>query len=129
MFDKNRRAITRIASFGYAFEGLYFLIRTQPNAQIHTAIMLVVIVAGWWLQIERMEWVALLITIMLVFATEALNTAVEACVDLVTAEHHPLAKIAKDVAAGAVLLTAIGAVIVGLLIFLPRLWMLIMPLI
>ena len=122
MHNKNYRAISRFASFGYAFEGLYFLIRSQPNAQIHSVITLAVLVAGWWLHIERMEWVALVITIMLVFATEGLNTAIEACVDLVTAERHPLAKIAKDVAAAAVLLTAIGAVIVGILIFLPRLW-------
>lgn len=125
MTDRNKRAITRIKSFGYAFEGLFYLLRTQPNAQIHTVITLAVIGAGVLLHIERLEWLALVITIMIVFATEGLNTAIEACVDLVTADHHPIAKVAKDVAAAAVLLTAIGAVVVGLIIFLPRVWSLI----
>jgi hypothetical protein len=76
---------------------------------------------------KRLRWLALALTITLVLAAEGVNTAVEAVVDLVTPGFHPLAKIAKDVAAGTVLLTAIGAVVVGVIIFLPRLWTLAAP--
>ena len=76
---------------------------------------------GFLLRIERGEWLALVLTIVLVLAAEGVNTAVEAAVDLASPAYHPLAKVAKDVAAGTVLLTAIGAVIVGLILFLPYL--------
>jgi diacylglycerol kinase (ATP) len=81
---------------------------------------------GFLLQIERDEWLALVLTIALVLAAEGFNTAVEAAVDLASPFYHPLAKIAKDVAAGTVLLTAIASVIVGLILFLPRLLSLLM---
>jgi diacylglycerol kinase (ATP) len=74
------------------------------------------------LRVERWEWIALLLTITLVLAAEGANTAVEAAVDLVTTTRHPLAKVAKDVAAGTVLLCAIASVIIGCVIFLPHLW-------
>ncbi len=76
---------------------------------------------GFLLRIERDEWLALVLTIALVLAAEGVNTAVEAVVDLASPVYHPLAKVAKDVAAGTVLLTAIASVIVGLILFLPRL--------
>jgi diacylglycerol kinase (ATP) len=119
---KPGRAATLLASFGYAFGGIGYLVRTQRNAKIHCAITALVIVLGLGLGIERVEWVALVITIALVLAAEGVNTAVEATVDLASPGYHPLAKVAKDVAAGTVLLTAIAAVAVGALIFLPRLW-------
>jgi diacylglycerol kinase len=115
------RAATLRSSFGYAFAGLKYLLLTQRNAQIHSVLGLVVIVLGLLLQIDRIEWIILIFTIALVLATEGMNTAVEAAVDLASPEIHPLAKTAKDVAAGVVLLTAIAALLIGIGIFLPRL--------
>lgn len=115
------RAATLVSSFGYAFQGIAHLFRTQRNAQIHAGISLLVVIFGALFQIEQSEWLAIIITIMVVIAAEGANTAIEAVVDLASPSYHPLAKVAKDVAAGTVLLTAIGAVIVGVIIFLPRL--------
>lgn len=119
------RAASRAASFGYAFEGIFYLVRTQRNAQIHCVVALAVIVAGLFFGIERGDWLAIAGMITLVLAAEGINTAVEAVVDLASPQRHPLAKIAKDVAAGTVLLTAFGAVAIGLIIFLPRVWALV----
>jgi diacylglycerol kinase (ATP) len=116
------RAATLLASFGYAFRGIGHLFATQRNAKIHGALGILAALLGLALGIERVEWVALVITIALVLAAEGVNTAVEAAVDLASPGFHELARVAKDVAAGTVLLTAIASVAVGALIFLPRLW-------
>jgi diacylglycerol kinase len=121
------RAATLLASFGYAFAGLRYLLWTQRNARIHMALGLLAVTAGFFFRIGHDEWLALVLTITLVLTTEGCNTALEAAVDLASPELHPLAKIAKDVSAGAVLLAAIASVIVGLIIFLPRLWALVAP--
>jgi diacylglycerol kinase (ATP) len=113
---------TLLTSFKYAFSGMWHVLRTQRNARVHLSLALVVIVLGLWLGLSRIEWAIIVLTIGLVLAAESFNTVAEAAVDLATAEYHPLAKIAKDVAAGAVLLMAITAVIVGLLILGPPLW-------
>lgn len=110
-----------IRSFGFAFAGVGAMLRTQRNAQIHTVAMIVVVVAGWFFGVTAGEWIALILATALVLALEALNTALEAVVDLVSPQPHPLAKKAKDVAAGAVLIGAIGAALVGCIIFVPRL--------
>lgn len=115
------RAATLASSFRYAFAGIRYLLWTQRNAKIHTAFGLIAVGLGFALRIERVEWLALVLTIAIVLAAEGVNTAVEAAVDLASPGLHPLAKIAKDVGAGTVLLTAIAAVIVGLILFLPRL--------
>ena len=115
------RAATLLHSFRYAFAGVRYLLWTQRNAKIHTALGLFAVALGFALRIERGDWLALVLTIALVLAAEGVNTAVEAAVDLASPAYHPLAKIAKDVAAGTVLLTAIGAIIVGLIVFLPHL--------
>jgi len=115
------RAATLLLSFRYAFAGIRYLLWTQRNAKIHTAIGLAAVTLGFVLRIERGEWLALILTIALVLAAEGVNTAIEAVVDLASPAYHPLAKIAKDVAAGTVLLVAIGAVVVGLIVFLPHL--------
>jgi len=112
----------RLVSFRYAFEGLAHVFRTQPNARVHAAISLAVITAGLWLDLGRIEWAILIVTMAVVWVAEFVNTAIEAAVDVATAERHPLAKIAKDAAAGGVLIAAILAVIVGLLILGPPLW-------
>jgi diacylglycerol kinase (ATP) len=118
---KVSRALTLLSSFRYAFAGLGYLLWTQRNAKIHVAAGLAAVVLGLVLRIERGEWLALVLTITLVLAAEGVNTAVEATVDLASPGYHPLAKVAKDVAAGTVLLTAIASLIVGLIVFVPRL--------
>ncbi len=114
------RAHNLLLSFGYAGAGLAYCFRTQRNFRIHVAFALVASLAGLVLGLSWSEWAVLAVTIALVMATEMVNTMVESLVDLVTEEFHPLAKVAKDVAAGVVLLTAIGAVVVGLFLFLPK---------
>ncbi len=115
------RAGTLLASFRYAFAGVRHLFLTQRNAQIHAAIGVIAVAFGVAFQISQAEWLSLVIISALVVAAEGVNTAIEAIVDMVSPEYHPLAKVAKDVGAGTVLLTAIAAVIVGLIVFLPRL--------
>ncbi len=115
-----RWLVAVVRSFGYAFSGIGQMIRTQRNAQIHVLITAAACVAAWAWGLSRLEWVALILTIGLVLGMEAINTAVEAVVDLASPQYHPLAKRAKDIAAGAVLLVAIAAVCVGLLLFGPH---------
>lgn len=113
---------SRVASFGPAFAGWAHVLRTQPNAWVHAAITVAVAAAGLWLQISRVEWLALLLAIGLVWVTEFFNTALEAVVDLASPDQHALAKVAKDVAAGSVVVAAGVAVLVGLLVLAPPLW-------
>ena len=115
------RVASLILSFRYAFAGVRYFLWTQRNAKIHSAIGLAAIGAGVALGIDRYEWLALLVTITIVIAAEGVNTALEAVVDLVSPEYHTLAKIAKDVGAGTVLITAIASVIIGMVLFLPHL--------
>ena len=107
-------------SFGYAFSGIFTCIKKERNIKIHIAVSICVVIAGILLHISLMEWIACLILFGLIMALELVNTAIEATVDLVTEERKPLAKIAKDTAAGAVLIAAIFAAIIGLLIFVPK---------
>jgi diacylglycerol kinase len=109
-----------VASFGYAFAGLAYCFRTQRNFRIHISIGLLGAVAGVLLGLSLVEWAVFAAMVTLVLAAEMVNTMIESLVDLVTQQYHPLAKVAKDIAAGIVLLTAIGSVVVGLLIFLPK---------
>ena len=110
----------RIKSFGYAFKGIATLFTSQPNARIHVTVLSLVILAGFFFKIERSEWLTIVLISALVLSAEAMNTAVEFVVDLVSPDYHPLAGKAKDVAAAAVLLAAFGAVVIGLIIFLPK---------
>ncbi len=113
---------SRAASFHHAFEGWEYTLRTQPNAWIHTAFSLAVISMGVWLRLSPRDWAVIILTMTLVWAAELTNTALEAIVDLASPEQHVLAKVGKDAAAGAVLVTAVGAILVGLLILGPPLW-------
>ncbi|KXY48940.1 diacylglycerol kinase family protein [Bacillus sp. FSL M7-1020] len=106
-------------SFGYAIVGIFFCLRHERNMRIHYLAAVIVICCGFYFHITKIEWVVLLIVIGIVMGLEMVNTAVEKTVDLVTAGIHPFAKIAKDVAAGAVLLFAVIAVIIGAIIFVP----------
>lgn len=110
-----------ICGFGYAFVGIFDLVRTQRNAQVHVFVITVLVVVSVAWKVSATEWLILILTMTLVLSMEAMNTAVEAVVDLTSPEYHPLAKRAKDIAAGAVLITAIGAVFVALIIYGPRL--------
>jgi diacylglycerol kinase len=108
-------------SFGYAFEGVFFVWRTQPNMKIHSVMGTLAIILGFALHISVAEWLALIIVIGFVLILEVINTAVETLVDLYTEEYLALAKHAKDTAAGAVLLMALVSVAVGCVIFVPKL--------
>jgi diacylglycerol kinase (ATP) len=115
----------RIDSFKYAITGIKTLIKTQMNMKIHLIAVVLVTMASFLFKVNATEWCLLILIFTLVMAAEAVNTAIEFVVDLVSPDYHPLAGKAKDVAAGAVLITAIGAVILGLIIFLPKIWVLI----
>lgn len=108
-------------SFGYAFQGIFNTIRTERNIKIHCAAAILVTIFGIWLQISKTEWMICFILFGLILALELVNTAVEATVDLFTEERKPLAKKAKDAAAGAVLIAVIFAAVIGILIFIPKL--------
>ena len=111
----------RIQSFSFALKGVATLFKTQANARIHLVAILLVTVAGFLLKVTTSEWCFIVIVFAMVLAAEAFNTAIEFVVDLTSPDYHPLAGKAKDVAAAAVLITAIGAAIVGIIIFLPKL--------
>ncbi|OAB43124.1 diacylglycerol kinase family protein [Paenibacillus antarcticus] len=105
------------SSFGFAAEGIRYAMTTQRNMKVHGVVALLVIVAAAVLQLSSIRWLFLLLAITLVLTAEMFNTALEAVVDLISSDIHPLAKAAKDTAAGAVLLTAAFAVVVGIVVF------------
>ena len=110
----------RIKSFSYAIAGIREFIRREHNARIHLAATIAVIIAAWTLHVSLMEAVSLTLVIGLVWVTELLNTCIERMADLITLERNPHIKFIKDLAAGAVLVAAATAVIVGLFIFIPK---------
>ena len=112
---------TLVKSLAYALHGIAAALRYENNMRIHSLCAIITIGLGLWLKPTTLEWVALSLTISLVLFAELMNTALEANVDLVTKEHRPEAKLAKDVAAGAVLITSLNALVVGWLIFGQRL--------
>jgi diacylglycerol kinase len=114
------RSTSRLASFGHALRGLAVFAR-QPNARIHIVAAVLVTALCWWLQIDVLEWLFIILAIVVVLAAEALNTALEYVVDLVSPERHPLARDAKDVAAAAVLICSVGAAIIGVMVLVPYL--------
>jgi len=115
------RSRSLIKSFNYAIDGIIYSLRTQRNMRIHFSIATAVLTAGLLVQISRLEFLVLLFSISLVLIAELLNTAIESAIDVVTTTFDPLAKIAKDVAAAAVLIASLNAVFVGYLIFFFRL--------
>lgn len=117
-----RRAVSRLASFRHAFAGWWHVLRTQPNAWIHSLVSVAVFILAAWLGLSAFEWAVIFLTVGFVWVAEFLNTAIEAVVDLASPNIHPLAKIGKDVGAAAVLVAALSAVLVGLLILGPPLW-------
>jgi diacylglycerol kinase (ATP) len=118
---RNFSPAARIASFGHALRGLAALVATQHNAWIHAAATLAACALAALLGISAGEWVAVVLAISSVWTAEAMNTAFESLCDVASPDHHPLVRRAKDVAAGAVLVSATGAATVGLIVFAPRL--------
>ena len=113
--------ISLLRSFGYAFSGIAYLLRSQQNARIHAAITLVVIGLGTWLRLTGPQWAVLVLAMGLVWTAETVNTALENLVDLASPQVDPAAKSVKDLAAAAVLLAAIAAAAVGVLVLGPAL--------
>ena len=114
--------ISRIHSLRHALRGWWYVMQTQRNAWIHAIVATAVLILGFWLGLPARDWAVLILTIAMVFAAEFINTSIEAVVDLATQEHHPLAKVGKDVGAAAVLIAPLAAVLVGWLILGPPLW-------
>ena len=112
-----RRAPTVFDSFNYAFEGIIHVLRTQRNMRIHFAVAFIVMVAALVVNVTKLELIALLISITFVLIAEMLNTGIEAGIDIATTSFDPMAKIAKDIAAGAVLIATVNAIAVGYLVF------------
>ena len=108
-------------SLAFALAGVRHALHSQRNLRIHVTVAAVVIIAGFVLRINRTEWAVVVTLIALVIGLELLNTAIEALVDLTSPESHPLAKVAKDTSAGAILIVSLGSAAAGLIIFLPRL--------
>jgi diacylglycerol kinase (ATP) len=113
----------RVRSFGDAFRGILLTLRTQHNAWIHAVATITVLVLGYMLHLTRTDACLIVLACAAVWTAEALNTAFEFLADATTKEFHPVIGQAKDVAAGAVLITAIAAVIVGVIVFRPYVWL------
>lgn len=116
------RARTRWQSFRYAWTGFVYAVRTQPNLRVHLVIAVVAVGMGVWLGFDRSEWMIVAGLIGLVLICELINTSIEAAVDVGSPGPHPTAKIAKDVAAAAVLMSVFVAIVVGVLLYGPPVW-------
>jgi diacylglycerol kinase (ATP) len=110
----------RIRSFAYAGRGLRTLLASQHNARVHALATVAVVAAGLWLGLTRFEWLAIVLAVVVVWAAEALNTAFEFLCDVASPQFHPLVARAKDVAAGAVLICALGALVTAAFVFAPH---------
>jgi diacylglycerol kinase len=120
MTDKKFSISRRIKSFGYAFKGIFFVFKTQHNIWIHSLAIIVVLTAGFIFKLNAPEWGLVVLAIGLVLVSEMINTAIEWLVDLVSPDYSEKAGLIKDVAAGAVLIAALISVIIGIIIFLPK---------
>ena len=119
MSDNSLTFTGRIRSFKYAFRGLWVMIVSQHNAWIHAVATIAVVAVSFYFHLTRAEWCWIILAIISVWTAEAFNTAFEFLTDVASQEFHPLAEKAKDVAAGAVLISAIGSVLIGIVIFGP----------
>ncbi|MGQ9500550.1 MAG: diacylglycerol kinase family protein [Anaerolineae bacterium] len=117
-----RSVETWLSSFHHAWDGLRYVVRTQRNARIHLTALTLAVGLGMVVGLSRLEWVMLALVIGAVLVAEWFNTAIEATIDLITVQYHPLAKVAKDAAAAGVLVTALVAIVVGILILGIPLW-------
>lgn len=123
MSEKKRFSIiARGRSIKHAIRGIRIILKTQHNAWVHTFFAILAVFLGFYFHISLGEWSAIILSITSVFVAEAFNTAMEIDIDLTSPNYHPYARDTKDVAAGAVLLTIIGSLVLGLIIFLPKLF-------
>jgi diacylglycerol kinase len=113
---------SRITAFGHAFRGWWHVLRTQHNSCIHSVFATTVVIVGLWVGLKPLDWAVIVLTIAMVLTAEFINTAIEAVVDLASPVPLPLAKVGKDVGAGAVLVAALAGIVIGLLIIGPPLW-------
>ncbi len=123
--DKSRRQFSvrkRLRSFIFAIKGVKWLLKTQHNAWIHLFATVVVIAAGFWFSLTAVEWALVALAIGFVFAAETFNTAIEMLVDKISPDYDAMAGRIKDLAAGAVLLAALTAVVVGIMVFGRKIW-------
>jgi len=118
---KNYKMKRFIKSFYFALKGIYQLLKNERNAKIHLLISIAVIGFSFYFNISKLEWIIIIFSIAAVFTAEAFNTSIEKMVDFVSPQHHEKAGQIKDLAAGAVLITAIAVAIVGLIVFIPKL--------
>ncbi|MDG3582264.1 diacylglycerol kinase [Galbibacter pacificus] len=114
--------INRLKSIGYAFKGAYLLIKTESSIQIQTVLAVLVTLAGFYFEISKTEWILQILTIALVISIEGLNTAVEKIADFIHPDHHYKIGFIKDIAAGAVFIAAISAIVVGCIIYIPKIF-------
>jgi len=106
--------------FRHAFAGLYYIFSTQRNIRIHALATVLAVIVALWLKISTIEWAILVLTISSVWLSECLNTAIEAVVDLASPEFHELAKVGKDASAAAVLVSAFASILIGIILFAPK---------
>jgi len=116
--DKNSRK----AGFSYAWNGIQTVFKRERNFRIHLIAMVLVVVMGIFFTLSLIEWLVISLVITIVLVAEVLNSAIEKTVDYISTDIHPVAKVIKDMAAGAVLIAAIGSIIIGLIIFLPKIY-------
>ncbi|WP_335965378.1 diacylglycerol kinase family protein [Galbibacter sp. PAP.153] len=114
--------INRLKSIGYAFKGAYLLIKTESSIQIQTVLAVLVTLAGFYFEISKTEWILQILTIALVISIEGLNTAVEKIADFIHPDHHYKIGFIKDIAAGAVFIAAISAIVIGCIIYIPKIF-------
>ena len=115
----------RFQSFSFAFDGFVTMIREEPNARIHLVATAVTVILGWYVDLSSTEWLAVVIAIGMVLSAEAFNSAIENVSDGITTEYNPHIRKAKDIAAAAVLISTCTAALIGMIVFIPKLWELI----
>lgn len=122
MSKKDSFFVKRIKSIGYAFKGAFMLITTEASLKVQFVIGLLVTAAGFYFGLSSTEWIIQTLTIALIMSIEGINTAIEELADFVHPEYHPKIGLIKDLAAGAVFIVAVAAVIVGMIIYIPKIF-------
>lgn len=122
MQQRDSFLIHQVKSFGYAFEGIFYSFKKGTHFKIHTIAAAIAIILGLVYSVSAFEWLVLILLISAVMSAEAINTAIEEACDVLHPEHHPGARLAKHCAAGGVLVFSIGALVIGLIIFVPKIF-------
>lgn len=122
MPKKESFIVDRIKSIGYAFKGVYYLIATEASIKVQFAIGIIMTIAGFYFELSIIEWIIQILVIALIMAFEGMNTAIEEIADFIHPEFHKKIGLIKDISAGAVFIFAIAAIIIGLIIYLPKIF-------